>query len=191
MPRRLHAPAVALGVGALLGLVVAGGGSRLAMRLVAIADDRQDFGRLTAGGDVVGDVTAEGTLFVLFAGLALGVVGALGYLAIRRWLPERPLLRGLAFAVLILGIGMRMTVNGNAEDFEFVNVTLSVLSFAIVLAAYGLLVPVTVDRLSPPTTSRWRVGRGAAAVVLLASVVLGALAVRHAYEIADGGLALV
>ena len=72
----LRSPAAALGVGAFVGLVVAGGGSRVAMRLIALADGREDFGLSTEGGDIIGEVTLEGTLFVLFAGLVLGIVGS-------------------------------------------------------------------------------------------------------------------
>ena len=148
MTRRLRSPAVALGVGALVGLVVAGGGGRLAMRLIALADDREDFGLSTEGGDTVGEVTLEGTLFVLFTGLVLGTVGAFLYLALRRWLPGRPLLRSLSFALIILGFGLTATVNGNDADFEFVNTVVSILSFATVLLVYGMLVPTFIDRLT-------------------------------------------
>jgi len=190
MTRRLRSSAVALGVGALVGFVVAGAGSRLAMRLIAVADDREDFGLPTEGGDMVGQVTLQGTLFVLFTGFAQGIVGAFLYLAMRRWLPERPLVRALCFAVIILGFGLTATINGNAADFEFVNTVVSILSFAAVLLAYGMLVPILIDRLSPVTVfgSRW--GRGVVAALLLVSLVSGALAVRHAFEIADSAVVM-
>ena len=188
MTRRLRSPAIALGVGAAVGLVVAGAGSRLAMRLIAVADDREDFGLPTEGGDVVGEVTLDGTLFVLFNGLAQGIVGALLYLALRRWLPERPFARALVFALIVLGIGLTAIVNGNDADFEFVNTAVSVLSFACVLLAYGLLVPILIDRFSPPTVSGSRWGRGVMAGVLVLALVSGALAVWRALEIADGAM---
>ena len=130
MASRLRSPAVALAVGALVGVVVAGGGARLAMRLIALADDREDFGLATEGGDVVGEVTLEGTLFVLLTGLVLGIVGAFLYLALRGCLPERPVLRALMFALIILGFGLTATVNGNDADFVFVNTVVSIVSFA-------------------------------------------------------------
>jgi hypothetical protein len=186
MTGRLRSSAVALWVGALVGVVVAGGGGRLAMRLIALADDREDFGLSTEGGDTVGEVTLEGTLFVLFTGLVLGTVGAFLYLALRRWLPARPLLRSLSFAVVILGFGLTATVNGNDADFVFVNTVVSILSFATVLLVYGMLVPPLIDRLAPRRASLSRWGRGVAAAVIVVSVVAGAVAVRDAFEIADG-----
>jgi hypothetical protein len=186
--RRLRSPAAALAVGALLGLVVAGGGSRAAMRVIALADDREDFGLPTEGGDIVGEVTLEGTLVVLFTGVVLGIVGAFAYLALRRWLPERPLLRTLFFALIILGLGLTATINGNEADFEFVNTVVSILGFACVLLVYGMLVPTLLDRLAPRTASASAWGRALAAAVLVVALVSGALAVRHAFEIADDAL---
>jgi len=70
-----------VGVGALVGLVVAGGGARLAMGLIALADDREDVGSLTGSGALVGEITLAGTVAVLATGIALGIVGAFGYVA--------------------------------------------------------------------------------------------------------------
>jgi hypothetical protein len=184
MPERLRSPAAALGVGALLGLLVAGGGSRVAMRLVALADDREDFGLSTEGGDVVGDVTLEGTLFVLFTGLLLGIGGAFLYLVLRRWLPERPLFRTLCFALVILGLGLTATINGNERDFEFVDPAVSVLTFGAVLLVYGMLVPSLLDRSAPRTASASKLGRGLVIALVVLSVASGTLAVRHAFEVA-------
>ena len=190
MASRLRSPAVALAVGALVGVVVAGGGARLAMRLIALADDREDFGLATEGGDVVGEVTLEGTLFVLLTGLVLGIVGAFLYLALRGCLPERPVLRALMFALIILGFGLTATVNGNDADFVFVNTVVSIVSFAAVLLAYGVLVPTLLDWLVPRTASVSRWGRWVGALVLALSVVSGAVAVRDAFEIAEGSLSV-
>ena len=188
MSGRLRSPAAALGVGAFLGLIVAGGGSRVAMRVIALADDREDFGLSTEGGDIIGEVTLEGTLFVLFTGLVLGIAGSFLYLGLRRWLPERPLFRALWFALITLGLGLTATINGNEADFVFVNTAVSIGAFACVLLVYGLLVPSLLDRLAPRTASGSRWGRGLVGAVLVLSVVSGAFAVRRAFEIADGAL---
>jgi hypothetical protein len=55
MSPSVRSQATALGVGALVGLAVAGVGGRLAMRDVALADGREDFGLTTEVGNVVGE----------------------------------------------------------------------------------------------------------------------------------------
>lgn len=135
--RLLRLLAVAVCVGALAGLVIAGGASRLAMRLIALADDREDFGRVTSAGATVGDVTAGGTLAVFGTGLVLGILGALLYVAFRQRLPADPRLRALAFAWTIVGLGLLLTVNGNQEDFTFLNLARSLGLFGLTLLLFG------------------------------------------------------
>jgi hypothetical protein len=53
-----------LGVGALVGLVVGCGGCRVAMGLIALADDSEDFGSITGSGAFVGEISLGGTLAV-------------------------------------------------------------------------------------------------------------------------------
>jgi hypothetical protein len=60
-----------------------------------------------------------------------------------------------------------------------------------VLLVYGLLVPILIDRLSPTTVSGSRWGGSVVAAVLVVSLVSGALAVRHAFEIADGAVLML
>jgi len=57
--RALRSVAAALAVGAPVGLIVAGGGARLAMGLIALADDREDFGSITGSGAFVGEITCS------------------------------------------------------------------------------------------------------------------------------------
>lgn len=183
VPRSL---AAALGVGALVGLVVAGGGARLAMGLIALADDREDFGSITGSGAFVGEITLGGTVAVLLTGLALGIVGACVYVALRPWLPARWQYRTLVFVLVVLGFGLFVTIDGNQEDFVFLNTAASIASFAVVLLVYGLLVPPLIDRVAPRTPGRPRWGHAVVAGVLAVSLVVGALAVKHAFEYADG-----
>ena len=178
--------AVALGIGALVGLVVAGGGARLAMRLIALADDREDFGSITDSGAIVGDITLGGTVAVLLTGMALGIFGALGYTALRAWLPTRGAYRSPIFVLIVLGFGLSLTIDGNQEDFVFLHTAVSIVSFAAVLTLYALAVPPLIDRLAPGTARRSMWGTGLVACVLGLSLVVGALAVKHAFEYADG-----
>ena len=59
------------------------------MGLIALADDREDFGSITGSGAFVGEITLGATVAVLATGVALGIFGALLYVALRAWLPAR------------------------------------------------------------------------------------------------------
>ncbi|MBA3383594.1 MAG: hypothetical protein H0T20_02935 [Actinobacteria bacterium] len=186
MPGVFRSLGATIAVGAVSGLVVAGAGSRLAMRLIALADDREDFGFRTDAEAIVGEATVSGTLFVLFVGIVLGVIGAFLYLGLRRWLPVTPVYRTLVFAIVIVGLGLALTIEGNQGDFVFLHTVLSIVAFAAVLLLYGLVVPPLLDWLSPPAVGRSLWGRGLVAAILVAALSVGALAVKHAFEFADG-----
>ena len=156
------------------------------MGLIALADDREDFGFITSSGAFVGEITVGGTVNVLTIGMALGVFGAVGYLALRSWLPARARYRTLVFGLIVLGFGLFATIEGNQEDFVFLNTALSIGLFAALLVLYALLVPPLIDRHVPRTVRRSPWGRTAVAAVLALALVMGALAVKHAYEYADG-----
>lgn len=188
MPSSVRSVAAALGIGALVGLVVAGGGGRLAMRLVALADGREDFGRLTEGGNVVGDITLGGTLFVVMLGLGQGLLVATLYLGLRRWLPARPLLLKLVFTLFLLGVGFTQIVNGNEGDFVFVNTVVSLVAFGVVMLAVGLLMPTLIERVAPRRISLSRWGRAAVGTLVVLAVVFGALSINHALEVAGDDL---
>jgi ABC-type transport system involved in cytochrome c biogenesis permease subunit len=156
------------------------------MGLIALADDREDFGFVTGSGAFVGEITLGGTVAVLATGMALGIFGAFLYVALRSWLPANGAYRSLVFALVVLGFGLFVTIDGNQEDFLFLNTAVSIVSFAAVLVLYALVVPPLIDRLAPRTARRSPWGRGVVASVLALSLVVGALAVKHAFEYADG-----
>src|SRR5215213_11466994 len=78
--------AVALLSGAAAGILAAGAGGRLVMRLLAVTAGADAQGRITEAEEVVGRITVDGTIgFVLFTGLFVGLPSAVGYLLLRRW----------------------------------------------------------------------------------------------------------
>ena len=156
------------------------------MGLIALADDREDFGSITGSGAFVGEITFGGTVAVLLTGIVLGVFGALAYVGLRAWLPARAGYRSLVFVLMVLGFGLFTTIEGNQEDFVFLSTAVSIASFAVVLMVYALVVPPLVDRIAPRTAGSSRWGHGVVAGVLTLSLVVGALAVKHALEYADG-----
>ena len=86
----------------------------------------------------------------------------------------------------MLGLGLFVTIDGNQGDFVFLNTVVSIVSFTVVLLLYALLVPPLIDRLAPRTAGRSPWGHGVVACVLALSLIVGALAIKHAFEYADG-----
>ena len=181
--------AMAAGVGA--GVVAAGAGGRLVMRLLAVTagDDAQ--GRITEADEVVGQITAGGTIgFVVFTALFFGSATGGVYLLLRRWLPAGRA-GGLAYGALLLVLaGTRLDPlrQGNL-DFDLVGPGwVSVVAFAALVLFHGMLVAALAGRVSRSVPLLARQPRAIAAhapllllaplpPVVLALAVVGALVV--------------
>jgi len=84
-----------LALGGLAGLAIgplAGAGARIVMRVFAVAVDRPI------------EFTFGGTVGLIVFGVILGPAAAIGYVAVRRFLPGPWPLRGLAYGVLLAGL---------------------------------------------------------------------------------------
>lgn len=169
------AVAVVAGLGS--GVLAAGAGGRLAMRLLAATAGDAAQGRVTEADEVVGRISADGTIgFIIFTALIFGTATGALYLLVRRWLP-RGRLGGLAYGGLLLVLaGSRLDpLRSDNPDFDIVGPGwLSVLIFAAVVLVHGMLVAALAGRFSRalPLLSRRR-----RAVLLHAPVLLLAPAV--------------
>jgi hypothetical protein len=173
------AVAMAAGVGA--GVLAAGAGGRLVMRLLAVTagDDAQ--GRITEAGQVVGRITTGGTIgFMVFTGLLFGLVSGAAYLLVRRWLPAGRV-GGLVFGGLLLvvaGTRLEPLRPGNV-DFDLVGPGwVSVVAFAALVLFHGVLVAALAGRVSralPLLDAGPRAVAGHAPLLLLVPLVLVAL----------------
>jgi hypothetical protein len=141
--------AVAAGIGA--GIVAAGAGGRLVMRLLAVTagDDAQ--GRITEADQVVGRISAGGTIgFVVFTALFFGTASGGAYLLVRRWLPAGRA-GGLTYGALLLvlaGTRLEPLREGNV-DFDLVGPGwVSVVAFAALVLFHGMLVAALAGRIS-------------------------------------------
>ena len=141
--------AVVAGVGA--GVLAAGAGGRLAMRLLAVTAGDAAQGRLTEAEEVVGRISADGTItFIVFSGLIFGAMTGALYLLVRRWLP-RGRLGGLAYGLLLLVFaGTRLEpLRGDNPDFDIVGPGwVSVVVFTAVVLVHGMLVAALAGRFS-------------------------------------------
>lgn len=155
-PTNTEAPRVAhtLGVvasgvlaGFISGLIAGGVGSRLAMRVLSLTSpDAQ--GAMTEAGEVVGEISLGGTIFLLAAGAVLGMAGGLAYVALRRWLPKRK--TGLAFGLLMLAVSGRVLVDPDNIDFVILDpASLGIAMFTALPVLFGLFVVPLQVRLEP------------------------------------------
>lgn len=143
------------------GLLVAGAGGRLVMRLLAVTAGPGAQGRLTEAEEVVGEITVGGTVgFLLFVGLFSGLAASALFLLLRRWLPTGRLC-GLAFGLLLLVVAATRIEPLRADNPDFGIVGpgwLALVAFSAVVVVQGMLVAALAARLSRalPLLSRRR-----------------------------------
>ena len=141
--------AVTSGLGA--GILAAGAGGRLVMRLLAVTAGADAQGRVTEAEQLVGRITVDGTLgFVVFTGLFFGLASGMVFVLLHRWLPAG-WVGGLAYGVLLLVVaGTRLEpLRRDNPDFDLVGPGwLSVATFAVLVVFHGLLVAALAGRLS-------------------------------------------
>ncbi len=140
MAARLRAAAiVAIGSG-MAGALVGGLGSRLVMRLAALAAPEVR-GAVTENGAIVGEITLSGTVaLVVFAGVASTALGAGAFVLVKPWLPERTVLRGMVFGGFLLAtMGSSVIDAGNADFVILGDRLLNVVIFSALFLAFGVV----------------------------------------------------
>ena len=140
---------VVAGVGA--GILVAGAGGRLVMRLLAVTAGDAAQGRETEADEIVGQISVGGTVgFIIFTGLFFGLTAGALYLLIRRWLPGGRL-GGLAYGVLLLVVAATRIepLRGDNEDFDIVGPGwVAATAFGALVVLHGMLVAALAARYS-------------------------------------------
>ena len=141
-----------IGAGSLSGIVVgivAGGlGSRLVMRLSAIAAGSGVQGITTANGNRVGEITVGGTIgLIIFAGVFAGIFGGLLYASLRPWLAPFARWRGLIFGLGVLGLAGSLILDAANSDFIILRPPLlNVAMFAALFVIFGVTLAPVFDR---------------------------------------------
>jgi len=168
---------VCLGAGLGAGLIAAGAGGRLVMRLLAITSP-DAHGAITEAEATIGEITLGGSLgFVVFVGLPAGALAGVLYAL------AGPVVRGgraggLALgAILLVLLGTNEPLRSDNFDFNLVGPDwLSVLSFSALALFQGALTVAIAARLSRrvpsvrPGARLLLLGRIALAVVVLAAL---------------------
>jgi hypothetical protein len=142
---------LAVSAGIIAGLLAAGAGGRLVMRLLAVTAGSGAQGQITEADQVVGRISMGGTLgFIVFTGLLSGVLSGAAYLLLRRWLPAGRA-GGAAFGALLLvlaGTRLEPLRPGN-PDFDLVGPGwLSLVAFTALALFQGMLVAALAGRIS-------------------------------------------
>ncbi len=131
----LRTLAVAMAAGVLAGVLVPGLGGRLVMRILgSTSHDAQ--GERTAANEVVGTITSDGTIaVVVFVGVLGGVIAALAFVVVRRWLPTTAGPAGWVAGVLLLGtIGVSDAMSPDNKDFAILRPTWLAVTLVVALA---------------------------------------------------------
>lgn len=184
--RSLRTLGVAAIAGVGTGVVVAGLGGRLVMKLIALAAGPSAIGRVTANGNIVGELTFAGTLsIIIFSGILFGIIGGLLYAAVRPWLSGLGRWRGVVFGVVVLALMGHLVFEASNFDFRVFGATgLNVGLFAGLFILYGLVIAPVFDviegaaaRYRPVSLIVWLAALPAAGLIVLAvaSSVAGAL----------------
>ena len=157
MAARLRDAAIVVIGAGIAGALVGGLGSRLVMRLAALAAPEVR-GTMTENGNVVGDITLGGTIaLMIVAGLSSTVFGAGAFVVARPWLPRRTVARGLVFGGFLLALAGPAVVDAANADFVVLgDRLLNVAMFSALFIAFGLVASSAVsvlDRRVPPAAS--------------------------------------
>jgi hypothetical protein len=158
--------------GVAAGVLAAGAGGRLMMRLLAeTSPDVQ--GSLTEAGEKIGEITIGGTLaFIFFAGIPAGVLSGALYALVAPVLP-RGRARGIVLGVLLLILAATRIDPLRSDNVDFLLLDpawLAVLGFSVLALFQGMLVAALAP--DPPAVGSRGViaGRIAVAVVALAAL---------------------
>jgi hypothetical protein len=168
---------IAVVAGVSVGILVIGLGSRLAMFVLRVTSPGYVVGMESDDGFEIGRITLSGTYQLLALGAAVGVIGALGYVAVAPWLVGPGWFRRFTVGLTAGALVGSMVIVPGGIDFTFLEPTwLAVALFVGLPVVSGILLTLAVDLVATPES--WT-GRGRTAwllpVVLLALVPPAAL----------------
>jgi hypothetical protein len=138
-------PVAAVAVaGALTGAVIGGIGGRLAMFVLRLTSDPALRGLNTDDDFTIG-IFSGATLFLVIVTTVLGIIGALVYLVVRGWLPERG--RPWLFGALTGIVGGATVIRPGGVDFTLLEpLGLAVAMFVVLPTAYGVATSLLAER---------------------------------------------
>ncbi len=151
--------------GAIAGVLIAGIGGRVVMRLAALAVPSST-GQFTENGNRIGDITLGGSLgIVIIVGLLFGAIGAILWVVTSPWIPGRGLRRGVLTMPVAVGLGALILIRGDNRDFRILGHSALVVAILVgLVASLGLVISLIDDwldrRLPAAGTESGRVAGG-------------------------------
>ena len=183
--------------GLIVGILLAGIGGRLVMRLAALLVP-DSVGLRTENGNVIGAITAEGTiLLIVFGGLIFGVVAGALWVVIRPWLPADDRTRALVAVPIALAAGLPGLVQARNPDFAILRSDpLVIASLVALVALFGpalVLVESWLDRHLPVVGGRTPILTAYVGVAMLgtASTLSAVIPIYLGSSLAVTGAALI
>lgn len=160
------------------GLLVGGIGSRVVMRLIALATGPRCAGLITENENLCGIISLSGSLELLvFGGVFPAIAGGLVSAALQPWLAGLHRWRGATTgAVLLVVFGSLLLDPENPDFTRFASPALNVALFAVLFVAFGIATVPLQEGLEPffpalPPTRGWTPGDWG----LIALIALGCL----------------
>jgi hypothetical protein len=125
--------------GAIAGVLIAGIGGRLVMRLAALAIP-EAAGAFTSNDFRIGDITLGGSLgLIVVVGLLFGAFGAVLWVVVSPWIPGMGLPRAILAMPVAVALGGLTLVEGDNRDFFILQHSPGIVAMLIVLVAlFGL-----------------------------------------------------
>jgi hypothetical protein len=103
--------------GIIVGIVVAGLGGRLVMRVATMLHENT-VGATTEAGEVIGHISLNGTLALMtFGGLGMGLLAGTIWVVVSPWIPGRGLARALMTAGAAIALGTPPLIQRTNIDF--------------------------------------------------------------------------
>lgn len=161
--RGLRSVAVVVNSGLIAGILVAGLGGRLFMRVMAATSDDSVQGVLTDADQRVGEISFGGTFsLIIFGGVLGGLAATFLYRLLRPWLPRRAWAAGAIVGVIALGLLGRVSdlLNRDNKDFEILSPTPLAAGIIVVAAVFfGVVLGSVSERLDRGMPEiRWSFG---------------------------------
>ena len=162
--------------GAIVGITVGGLGGRAVMRIAAILHP-EAAGALTESGNRIGDITAEGTVSLIFFGLVACALAGVLWVIVSPWIPGQTALRALLTAGIAIAIGTPVLIIGGNPDFVILKNDPVVVALLVALVGLIGLSIALVDSWLDRRLPRAVLGRNALAVLYATVTLFGAVLV--------------